>query len=418
MNPKTLFNTAERLFCMVALAMTVFATTAAAWAWQASEQPTVNANEVMPEVMPPYEPVAIPGKIEAEEYSAMSGADTETCLDSGGGRNLCNISNGCTVEYLVSVPKSDTYRIRYRVASASLCGQFRVSYTFDSSPGRPVVLPICVDTVSVPRTGGAQTWSDVTHYVSLPAKELRLMLGVITGGWNLNYLEISRAETVQGIGTIRYTDIEGGHFVLETVGKTYYPLNLDSAYRVDGAPVRFVGILRPDVVTIGMYGMPLQLTSIEMDGAPPTTRPNTTFLEHGRMQAQVIANSIGSYGHFVGEKSQREVYPAGSTFASMRTSSFENKAREFYNADAVRNLRLDFNVQVVRALMPSLPWIAEYYDLEFARVCTVIDAAIAENIYVVVAREASGLGAADLGACRTEKSALPSVRPIFSRLLA
>jgi hypothetical protein len=124
-------------------------------------------------------------------------------------------------------------------------------------------------------------------------------------------------------------------------------------------------------------------------GIPPQAPPPTAFGKHGRMLA-----NFGTPSGFIGEISHLPVYPAGSSFAPM--DDLVGKARDFYNSSVVSNLRQQYNVQVVRALMPSLPWIVEFYDLEFRRVQTVIEAAVAERIYVVVARVAAAADSADL----------------------
>ncbi|MBN1410059.1 MAG: carbohydrate-binding protein, partial [Spirochaetales bacterium] len=66
--------------------------------------------------VPGYAPV--PGKIEAESYSAMSGIQTENTTDSGGGLNVGWIDAGDWMEYNVTVT-AGTYYVQYRVAAMS-----------------------------------------------------------------------------------------------------------------------------------------------------------------------------------------------------------------------------------------------------------------------------------------------------------
>lgn len=55
-------------------------------------------------------------------------------------------------------------------------------------------------------------------------------------------------------GTVRYLDLEGGLWVIESGGKSYMPIDLTQNYMVDGLKVRFKVVERPDIFGIGMRG--------------------------------------------------------------------------------------------------------------------------------------------------------------------
>ena len=64
---------------------------------------------------------ATPGNIEAEQFSAMFGIQTETSTGSGGGTgggvNIGYVDAGDWLEYSIDVQTSGTYTIEYRLAS-------------------------------------------------------------------------------------------------------------------------------------------------------------------------------------------------------------------------------------------------------------------------------------------------------------
>ena len=65
---------------------------------------------------------SLPGTVEAESYCSMSGVQTETTSDSGGGQNVGYIDSGDWMSYSVDVPAAGTYKVSYRVASPNSNG--------------------------------------------------------------------------------------------------------------------------------------------------------------------------------------------------------------------------------------------------------------------------------------------------------
>ena len=65
----------------------------------------------------PFEPVTIPGKIQAESYVAMDGVQIEP--DESGEPNLGWINDGDYSSYLINAPAAGTYTLTARVASAA-----------------------------------------------------------------------------------------------------------------------------------------------------------------------------------------------------------------------------------------------------------------------------------------------------------
>jgi lysophospholipase L1-like esterase len=124
---------------------------------------------------------AIPGKIEAESFSAMNGIQTETTADTGGGLNVGWTDTGDWLDYTVNVQSAGTYTVEFRVASINTSSQLQLR----NGAGTALA------TVTVPNTGGWQTWTTVNANVSLTAGSQTLRVYVSNGGFNVNWLRFS-----------------------------------------------------------------------------------------------------------------------------------------------------------------------------------------------------------------------------------
>jgi beta-glucosidase-like glycosyl hydrolase len=121
----------------------------------------------------------IPGQIEAESYTAMSGIQTETC--SEGGQDVGWTDAGDWMDYSVNVSTTGTYSVDFRVASPYNNTQLQLK------KGSTVLA-----TVTVPNTGGFQTWATVTAAsVSLTAGSQTLRIYSVTNGWNFNWFKFT-----------------------------------------------------------------------------------------------------------------------------------------------------------------------------------------------------------------------------------
>lgn len=122
--------------------------------------------------------------IQAENYSAMAGIQTEATTDAGGGLNVGWIEANDWMAYnTITIPATGSYRIDYRIASASGGGQI----SLDVNAGAQVL-----GTVAVPATGGWQTWSTISHTVNINAGTYNFGIFASAGGWNLNWWSITR----------------------------------------------------------------------------------------------------------------------------------------------------------------------------------------------------------------------------------
>ncbi|VUD68885.1 Beta-glucanase [Thalassocella blandensis] len=119
---------------------------------------------------------------QAENYSAMSGVQVEATSDTGGGSNVGWIDAGDWMSYNnITFPVSGTYTVEYRVASLSGGG----TVSLDLNGGSTVL-----GGRSIPSTGGWQTWTTVSHQVTIPAGTYSVGIYAPAGGWNLNWWRI------------------------------------------------------------------------------------------------------------------------------------------------------------------------------------------------------------------------------------
>ncbi|MFC6633223.1 glycosyl hydrolase [Microbulbifer taiwanensis] len=127
-------------------------------------------------------PPAFDLTIQAEDYTAMAGVQTEATTDSGGGLNVGWIDAGDWLAYAnVQIPETGNYRIEYRVASESAGGRL----SLDKDAGQ-----VLLGQVDIPVTGGWQNWTTVQHTVQLPAGNYQLGIFAEQGGWNINWFRI------------------------------------------------------------------------------------------------------------------------------------------------------------------------------------------------------------------------------------
>lgn len=69
--------------------------------------------------------------------------------------------------------------------------------------------------------------------------------------------------TVEGYGTVRYVDLEGGFYgIYADDGERYDPINLDEEYQQDGLRIYFEGRIRDDVASFHMWGTLIEITNL------------------------------------------------------------------------------------------------------------------------------------------------------------
>jgi beta-glucosidase len=127
---------------------------------------------------------SVPGTIEAEQYAAMSGIQTEASTDSGGGtgggRNIGYVDAGDWLQYNIDVQTPGSYLIEYRVAS-----------DVGSDGFATLINGTEVDRQAIPNTGGWQNWIKLSATVDLQAGEQTLRINAVGPLWNMNWVRFS-----------------------------------------------------------------------------------------------------------------------------------------------------------------------------------------------------------------------------------
>jgi len=123
--------------------------------------------------------------IQAENFSSMSGIQTEGTTDTGGGLNVGYADTGDWMAYFnINFPTSGNYVIEYRVASAVSGAKL----SSDLNAGS-----IQLGAVNVPNTGGWQNWQTVSQTVNVNAGTYNFGIYIQNSGVNLNWFRITKS---------------------------------------------------------------------------------------------------------------------------------------------------------------------------------------------------------------------------------
>ncbi|HWJ91252.1 MAG TPA: carbohydrate-binding protein, partial [Flavisolibacter sp.] len=129
---------------------------------------------------------SIPGRIEAENYTAMSGIQTENTGDPGGGLDVGWQENNDWMDYNVNVTTAGTYAVNFRVATPNTGVQFQLRKADGS----------VLATVTAPNTGAWQSYQNVIANVDLAAGQQTLRIVTTdakASGWNFNWMDFSQS---------------------------------------------------------------------------------------------------------------------------------------------------------------------------------------------------------------------------------
>ena len=127
----------------------------------------------------------IPGTIQAESYSAMSGVGTETTTDIGGGLDVGWIDAGDYMSYNVNATTAGSYTVSFRVSSPLTGNGFQLK----AADGTVLA------TVTVPNTGGWEAWQTVAAVITLPAGNQTLKVVSVGANWNFNWMQFAFNQT-------------------------------------------------------------------------------------------------------------------------------------------------------------------------------------------------------------------------------
>ena len=124
----------------------------------------------------------IPGKIESENYSVMSGIQTETCTDTGGGLDVGYTNAGDYLKYNIFVQTAGNYYLTMRIAGYG--GKISLYYADATNTA-------LIGSVTFTSTGGWQNWQDFNLSVPLTAGSHTLKVYVDVEGFNFNYMNFA-----------------------------------------------------------------------------------------------------------------------------------------------------------------------------------------------------------------------------------
>ncbi|MGE5394370.1 MAG: carbohydrate-binding protein [Candidatus Saccharibacteria bacterium] len=140
---------------------------------------------------------SLPATIQAENYAVNFGLSEEDCTDTGGGKNMGYTNVGDYLDYLIYVPTTGTYAFDFRLASTS-GGTIEIRIV--DNP----VTPIVVQTVTVPYTGGWQTWQTASVSGKLEKGNHTLRLYIKKPEFNINWFKVSLTTGINSIEPSQY----------------------------------------------------------------------------------------------------------------------------------------------------------------------------------------------------------------------
>uniref|UniRef100_A0A4Y8PSU6 beta-glucosidase n=2 Tax=Paenibacillus athensensis TaxID=1967502 RepID=A0A4Y8PSU6_9BACL len=163
---------------------------------------------------------ADPGKIEAENYTAMSGVQAEAC--SEGGQDVGYIEAGDWMDYTVNVQTAGTYTVDFRVSSPYSGTQLQLQKSGTA-----------LATVTLPNTGGWQTWQTVSASVNLAAGSQTLRVYAVSNGWNFNWMNFT--SVAQQAATPVFSPAGGTYTSAQSVTITSATSGATIKYTTDGS---------------------------------------------------------------------------------------------------------------------------------------------------------------------------------------
>ena len=128
-------------------------------------------------------PPTVNDRIEAEDYSDMSGIETQATSDpTGGGDNVGWVDNGDWLEYTLIVTEAGTYEIDFRLASEANGANF----VFQQDG-------VNLFTMQTQATGGWQNWQTFTSSTfTLQPGTYTFKLLATGDGFNINYFDFKK----------------------------------------------------------------------------------------------------------------------------------------------------------------------------------------------------------------------------------
>jgi autotransporter-associated beta strand protein len=133
-----------------------------------------------------------PGLVEAESYDSGSNGvayatasgmapSTEACSDTGGGLDIYNVSSGDYWCYTINAAQAGSYTVGLRVSASSTGASLHIEDINGVNLS---------DSISIPATGGGQTWETVNATVSLTGGSQTIRVVADSAGFNFNNMSL------------------------------------------------------------------------------------------------------------------------------------------------------------------------------------------------------------------------------------
>jgi len=212
--------------------------------------------------------INVPGVVEAEKYSNMSGIALENTSDTGGGQNVGWIDAGDWAEYLINVTETSTYEFNYRVASPNNSGI--VHAELDGQRIHP--------NTSIPTTGGWQNWTTVkVSGLNLTAGQHTLRWVADGGGFNVNYIDIRKSVVAAPVAdfTISTTTVCSGTAVTVTNASTGSINSYSWNFGANASPATATGV-GPFQVVYSVEGIKTITLRVTGDGGTASQSKQVT----------------------------------------------------------------------------------------------------------------------------------------------
>ena len=128
------------------------------------------------------ERILIPGLIQAEDFSFQEGFTVSETSDTNGGYKLGYTDSGDYAEYPVLITETGEYDVSFRIASESSSGSI-ILHLIDGSNEQYLTQ------ISLPVTGGWETWETVSTSLNLDQGSYKLRLTVNQSGFDINWID-------------------------------------------------------------------------------------------------------------------------------------------------------------------------------------------------------------------------------------
>jgi hypothetical protein len=305
----------------------------------------MSSNPVIVNISSALPPIDLPGQIEAEDYSAMSGIQIETCKE--GGENVGWIDANDWMEYNVKVSEPGEYSVKARVSGWTTTASLKLLNNNSD----------VLTTVKIPNTGGYQNWadSDGLDTFKLEAGVQTIKILAVTKSMNINYIKIEKVG-VSSIGSLLVTPTSakldvGQSIKLQAWGISTDTVLLAPVWSVEpAASINQYGVFQ--AFSEGVYTVTATLGSVSSDVTITVTKEQGYFSVKFNVNdkddsplsgATVVLNGYQATTNTIGEADFNTIYPSDGLYYTVSKSNYSSVSGSVsvVDADIQLNITLD-----------------------------------------------------------------------------